>query len=50
MISSVEGPGPALPITLENRLGCCVPSAFSITMLPSAARRNATWLPGTIPK
>src|SRR2546423_5570667 len=50
MISSVDGPGPAIPTSLAKRLGRLVPSAFSITMLPSAARRNSTWLPGAIPR
>jgi hypothetical protein len=50
MISSVEGPGPALPQTFSKRLGGRVPSALSITMLPSAARLKATSVPGSIPK
>src|SRR3979409_1371931 len=52
MISSVDmPPRPWWPRGLASLLGCGpVASAFSITMLPSAARRNAIWLPGTIPK
>src|SRR5882757_7436362 len=50
MSSSVEGPGPAIPTHLAKRLGGRAPSAFSMTMLPSSARRNATWLPGPIPR
>jgi hypothetical protein len=50
MISSVVGPGPAVPNNLANRLGGRVPLARSMTMHPSAARLKATSLPGSIPE
>jgi hypothetical protein len=50
MISSVVGPGPALPTNLASRLGGRVPSARSMMMLPSVARLKATSVPGSNPK
>ena len=50
MISSVEGPGPRIPTTSANRLAGRVPSARSMTMLPSGARLKLTRLPGPMPR
>ena len=50
MISSVERPGPAIPTNLAKRLGGRIPSARSMTMLPSTALRNAIWVPASTPR